>query len=183
MTCRWRDEHGDNLYDTFIPEVERPAIAQDGDVPELQPGEKRKRQPRRPTDKGALFYKYSRDVHEWLTHLRRVHACNPSVTINGKVVKASSPLAAPGESLYYIHSKTAYYNDFFFEFWNVSFAKTFRLVCPFYDFTSVKDFEDLFAAKVQRYDVVIILLRIITCYYVLLHVYIVVILLLRIITC
>ena len=56
MTCRWKDEHGDNMYDTFIPEVERPAIAQDGDVPELQPGEKRKRQPRRPTDKGALFY-------------------------------------------------------------------------------------------------------------------------------
>ena len=67
MTCRWRDEHGDNLYDTFIPEVERPAIAQDGDVPELQPGEKRKLQPRRPPDKGALLYKYSRDVHEWLT--------------------------------------------------------------------------------------------------------------------
>ena len=39
MTCRWKDEHGDNLYDTFIPEVERPAIAQDGDVPELQPGD------------------------------------------------------------------------------------------------------------------------------------------------
>ena len=46
MTCRWKDEHGDNLYDTFIPEVERPAIAQDGNVPELQPGERRKWQPR-----------------------------------------------------------------------------------------------------------------------------------------
>ena len=33
-------KHGDNMFDTFIPEVERPAIAQDGDVPELQPGER-----------------------------------------------------------------------------------------------------------------------------------------------
>jgi hypothetical protein len=44
ITCsggRWKDEHGNNLYETFIPEVERPAIAQDADVPEPQPGEKR----------------------------------------------------------------------------------------------------------------------------------------------
>ena len=61
MTGRWKDDQGNNLYDTFIPEMERPAIAQNADVPAPQSGEKRKRQPRRPTAKGALFYKYSRD--------------------------------------------------------------------------------------------------------------------------
>ena len=71
----------------------------------------------RTPDKGALFFKYNRDVHEWLTHLRRVHAENPPVTMNGKPVKASNPLAAPGEALYYYHSKTACYNDFFFDYW------------------------------------------------------------------
>ncbi len=49
-------------------------------------------------------------------------------------------------------SSSAYYNDFFFfDSWNSCFAKTFRLVGPFHDFTSVKDLEDLLAAKVQRY--------------------------------
>ena len=177
MTCtcgRWKDEQGNNLYDTFIPEVERPAIAQDADVPEPQPGEKRKRQPRRPTHKGALFHKYDRDLHEWVTHLRRVHASNPPVNINGKSVKGSDPLAAKGEGLYYIHSKTAYYNDFFFDYWNECFSKTFRLVCPFYEFTSVKDLEDLLAAKVQRYTMlfkfIVYYESIITCYYVLLRI-------------
>ena len=78
MTCRW-----ENAFDTFIPEVERPAIAQEEDVPEQESGQKRGRKSRRPTDKGALYFKYNRDVHEWLTHLRRVHADNPPVTING----------------------------------------------------------------------------------------------------
>lgn len=166
MTCRW-----DNTYAKFIPEVERPALAQEAEVPEPQSGEKRGRTARRPTDKGALFFKYNRDVHEWLTHLRRVHAENPPVTMNGKPVKASNPLAAPGEALYYYHSKTACYNDFFFDYWNVCFAKTFRLVCPFYDFTSVKDLEDLLAAKVQRYDVFIANYDSIITYYYLLIIY------------
>lgn len=164
MTGRWKDDQGNNLYDTFIPEVERPAIAQDADVPAPQSGEKRKRQPRRPTAKGALFYKYSRDVHEWLTHLRRVHADNPPTTISGKLVKASNPLAAPGESLYYIHSKTAYYNDFFFDYWNFCFSKTFRLVCPFYDFTSVRDLQDLLATKVQRHILLLCIIMYFTSY-------------------
>ena len=91
--------------------------------------------------------------------------------MNGKPVKASNPLAAPGEALYYYHSKTACYNDFFFDYWNVCFAKTFRLVCPFYDFTSVKDLEDLLAAKVQRYDVFIANYDSIITYYYLLIIY------------
>jgi hypothetical protein len=110
MTCRWH-----NMYTKFIPEVERPAVAQEAEVQEPQSGEKTGRTARRPTDKGALFFKYNCDVHEWLTHLRHVHAENPPVTMNGKSAKASNPLAAPGEALYYFHSKTASYNDFFFD--------------------------------------------------------------------
>ena len=117
------------------------------------PGEKKRRQARRPTDKGALYHNYSRDVHEWLTHLRRVHFENPPLTVQGNVVKATNPLAPPGESLYYVHSRTAYYNSFFFEFWDECFVKTFGLVCPFYNFNFVKDLEDLLDAKVQRYAV------------------------------
>jgi len=156
MNSRWSDKDGNQRYNTFIPEVERPATAQDAEFPEPQPGEKRKRQARRPTDKGALYHEYSRDVHEWLTHLRRVHFNNQPVTINGKVVKATNPLAPPGESLYYVHSKTAYYNSFFFEFWDACFVKTFGLVCPFYEFRSVKDLQDLFDAQVQRYAILIV---------------------------
>ena len=165
MTCRWKDKEGNNKYDTFVPEVERPSTAEDVESQDRQPGEKRKRQPRRPTDKGALFHEYSRDLHEWVTHLRRVHSENPPATINGKLVKASNPLAPLDEGLYYVHSKTAYYNSFFFEFWDECFSKTFGLVCPFYEYNSVKDLEALLDAKFQRYAKLIILIPIITCYY------------------
>ena len=97
------------------------------------------------------MHDYSCDVDVWITHLRRVHSEDPLATINGKVVKASNPLAPPDEGLCYAHSKTAYYNSFFFEFWDLCFAKTFGLICPFYEFNSVQDLEDLLDAKVQRY--------------------------------
>ena len=68
MTCRWKDKEennkykeGNNKYNTFVPEVDRLSTAEDVESQDRQPGEKRKRQPRRPTDKGALFYEYSRD--------------------------------------------------------------------------------------------------------------------------
>jgi hypothetical protein len=101
MTCRWKDDDGNQRYDCFIPEIDRPGTA---DFPESQPGEKRQRQPRRPTSKGALFSEYNRLVHEWLTHLRRVHFRNPPLNTGGKVVNATNPLAPKGESLYYVHS-------------------------------------------------------------------------------
>ena len=128
----WKDKDGNHRYDSFILEVERPVTAQDEEVSQF--GEKRKRQARQPTDLGALYHDYSRDVHEWLTDLRRVHFNNPPATINGKVVTATYPLAPPGESLYYVHSKTAYYNSFCFEFslssrplvWCIHFTSTAR---------------------------------------------------------
>ena len=148
--CRWKDKDGNHLYECFIPEVDRPVTGEDVDVPDPEPGEKRKRQGRRKTEKGAMYHDYSRDLHEWLTHLRRVHSTNPPLTVNGKLVKASNPLAPPGESLYYVHSKTAYYNSFFFEFWQHCFARTFRQLCPFYDVDCVEDLEILLNAKVKR---------------------------------
>jgi hypothetical protein len=42
----------------------------------------------------------------------------PALTINGKTEKATNPLVQQGESMYYVHSKTAYYNLFFVEFWD-----------------------------------------------------------------
>ena len=77
------------------------------------------------------------------------------MTINGPVLKATNPLAPPGERLYYVHSKMAHYNSFF-EFWDLCFVKTFSLVCPFYEFFSVKDLEALLDAKVQRYTMLIV---------------------------
>ena len=62
----------------------------------------------------------------------------------GITVKATNQFAPSGKQQYYVHSKTAYYNLFFFEFWENCFAKTFSLVCPFYDCTSVEDFIKLF---------------------------------------
>ena len=153
--CRWKDKDGNHQYDSFIPEVERPLNTDGTDSPDPQPGEKRKRQPRRPTDKGALYYMYSRDVHEWVTHLRRIHFNNPTATISGKTVMATNPLAPPGEGLYYVHSRTAYYNSFFLEFWDECFVRTFGLVCPFYEFQSMKDLENLLDAKIKRYTILI----------------------------
>ena len=85
----WKDKDGNHRYDSFIPEVERPVTADNVELSEPQSGEKRKRLARRPTDKGALYHDYSRDVHEWLTRLRRVHFNNPPATINGpgKVIR------------------------------------------------------------------------------------------------
>ena len=147
---RWMDSEGNHKYETFIPEVERPADAHDDTAADILPGEpKRKQQPRRPTDKGAMYHEFSREVWEWLTHIRRVLWNNPPALINGKTVKATNPLAPSGEQQYYVHSKTAYYNSFFFEFWDNCFAKTFSLVCPFYDYTSVEDFIKLFDATFE----------------------------------
>ena len=151
--CRWVDSEGNHKFETFIPEVERPADSRDDTAADSLLGEpKRKQLPRRPTDNGAMYHEFSREVCEWLTHIRRVHWNNPpahSAQINGKIVKAANPIAPSGEQQYYIHSKTAYYNSFFFEFLENCFAKTFSLVCPFYDYMSVEDYIKLFDATFE----------------------------------
>ena len=148
---RWKDEKTGALkYTTFIPDVERPVTDQDVQLPDPSPGEKRKRVPRRATDKGALYHDYNASVHEWLTHIRRVHWKNPAINIAGKTVKAADALAPPGTPMYYVHSKTNMYNKVFFDWFVNCFAKTFALVCPFYDYQSVHDLEKLLDAEVER---------------------------------
>ena len=44
MNCRWKDKNGIHLYDSFIPEVDRPVTAHDEELPEPQPGAQRKQQ-------------------------------------------------------------------------------------------------------------------------------------------
>ncbi len=46
------------------------------------------------------------------------------------VVKAANPLAALGEPLYYIHSKTKMYNELFSMIWENVMSPTFALMCP-----------------------------------------------------
>ena len=133
---RWKYKKGNNEYNNFIPEVDRPSTTEDVESQELQPGDRRNF--RGSGNRGDRpINEYSRYVHEWVIHLRRVHSENPPVTINDKVVKASNPLAelAPPrmKAFFSVHSKTAYYNLFFFEYWDECFIKTFGLVCPFYE--------------------------------------------------
>jgi len=72
--------------------------------------------------------------------------------MGGRVmVKAANPLAPKGAPLYYFHSRTDYYNTFFFEFWEECLVKTFGLLCPFYEVQSVSDVEHILDAKFTRY--------------------------------
>ena len=150
MLGRWKDEKGDLKYHSFIPDIERPGSNDDAYSPDPSPGQKRKRAPRRATDKGALFYEYSSPVHEWITHIRRVHWRNPAVNIGGKTVKAADALAPPGTPLYYVHSKTDQYNSIFFDWFVNCFAKTFAIACPLYDYLTVRDLEKMLDAEVER---------------------------------
>ena len=102
---RWTDEDGQHKYNCFIPDIERPGARDDQSdsaMAEPSPGEKRKRQPRRATDKGALFYEYDPLLPEWITHIRRVHWMNQPAQIGGQTVKACDPLAPPGVAMYYV---------------------------------------------------------------------------------
>jgi hypothetical protein len=149
---RWTDVDGQHKYKCLIPDVDRPGAEDSSQLGEPSPGEKRKRQPRRETDKGALFYAYDPLLHEWITHLRRVHWMNSPAQIGGQTVKACDPLAPKGVAMYYVHSRTAYYNNFFFDWWYNCFVKTFGLVCPFYDVQSIEDLETLLNAEFIGYD-------------------------------
>ena len=120
------------------------------DLSEHSPATKKQRTPRRPTDKGALYYEYNTHVHEFVTHIRRVHSTNPDVNIGGKTVKAANAMAPPGTPLYYVHGKTKLYNSIFFDWFDSAFVRTFSLVCPFYDYQSVDDLEKLLDAEVER---------------------------------
>jgi len=133
---------------TFIPEFDRVLLSVNDDPSPLD--KRKKRLPIGPTHKGALFHDYCPLVHEFITHLRRVHWKNPDQTINGKTVKAANALAPAGVPLYYLHGRTNQYNDFFFDWFVNCFAKTFIGICPFYEYESVAQLEKLLDAEVER---------------------------------
>ena len=112
-------------------------------------GPRAKRQQMLPSEKSALYHEYFQPLHFWLTHLRRVHYENPVGNVGGVDAKAADPLAV-GKPLYYFHSRTAYYNSFFLEYWDLCFAPTFSFVCPFYTYDSVGHLDKLLDAKFQR---------------------------------
>ena len=111
------------------------------------------------TDKGALYHRYEKEVHQWLTHLRRVHPNLPTVEMDLVVqgrrqkvqVKACDPFAPPGVPLYYFHSKNPFYNDNFFIWWDNCFAEAFRYVCPWIQVTSRGALESVMNMKIKRY--------------------------------
>ena len=149
---RWmsNDKH---CFDCFIPDVggveSNDASHTSHDTPDTPSEPKRKR--KRVTVKGAMYFKYNADVHQWITHLRRVHWQKPPITIDGKQVKASNPLAPVDEPLYYIHSKTAYYNHFFIEFWEMCMVPTFKNVAPLLEVESMTSLRVLFELRFKRY--------------------------------
>ena len=107
------------------------------------------------TDKGALFHEYDLKTHQFVAHIRRIHPGNRDIEMvvepMGKiVVQAANPLAAPGEPLYYTHSKTNMYNDIFFMIWDNVFAPTFGIMCPWFTIGSKKALDKLFALEFER---------------------------------
>ena len=109
-------------YDVFVPMSASP-VSDSGAGPGT--GDQ---QPKQPTEKGALYYEYYQPLHIVITHLRRVRWENPIGDVKGVAKRAADPLAQKGTDLYYYHSRTAYYNSFFFEFWDECFAPTFSFV-------------------------------------------------------
>ena len=59
-------------YDVFVPMSASP-VSDSGAAPGT--GDK---QPKQPTEKGALYYEYYQPLHIFITHLRRVHWENPT---------------------------------------------------------------------------------------------------------
>ena len=154
------------MYSRLIPDIfsrrgeDSGGDTSEGDGGNGAQGKKRKKSQKQlvETDKGALFHKYDKSVHEWLTHLRRVHPdlqpLEMDVMLDGKQtkvsVKACDPLAPPGVPLYYYHGKTPLYNDTFFVWWDNCFAESLQYVCPWMKVTSKGSLEKLLNLKVAR---------------------------------
>jgi hypothetical protein len=118
------------------------------------------RQPKKKpeTEKGPLYHEYDSMVHQYTSHLRRVHASlmNKPLMMDvkgfeGKVPVKTDALAVPGMPLYYYHSKTKMYNDHFFHFWDNVMARTFAIIAPWFTVDSKKALDALFALHFEKY--------------------------------
>ena len=102
------------------------------------------------TVKGALYHEYDLRTHQFIAHIRRIHPLNKDIEMvldkGITVVKAANQLAALGEPLYYIHSKTKMYNELFCMIWDnvMSKSPTFALICPWFKVEGKKALDRLF---------------------------------------
>ena len=146
---RWKRPDGSHKYDALVPE---PSPPDDGGDSEHGAVANKRFKSRRDTNKGALYHAYDFHVHQFITHLRRVHSDNPplSMNINGTTVsvKAADPLAPTPVPLYYFHSRTPMYNHFMFQFWDACMSPTFNIICPWFNVTTEHELERLFALSV-----------------------------------
>jgi hypothetical protein len=62
------------------------------------------------------------------------------------MVKAADPFAE-GKPLYYYHSKTPFYNELFFRWWDDVIPKVFKLVAPWMIVNSQEELEELKALE------------------------------------
>jgi len=111
------------------------------------------------TSKGALYYKYDPLVHQFITHIRRVQPSQPPIELAVKVpgqgkqmmkVDGCNPLAKPHVPLYYYHSRTPYYNDHFFHWWDECFVEAVKHVCPWVEVKSKHALERILNLKFSR---------------------------------
>ena len=93
-----------------------------------------------------MSYAYDFNVHCYVGYLRRVHTSNQpmevevtssSGTKTKTTVKAYDPLAENG-ALYYYHSKTKMYGEWFFWTWYEVVVPTYRNVLPMLNITTLE---------------------------------------------
>ena len=84
--CRWQRADGTNRYDVLVPDSTPPQ--DDGETGEDGAVATKKVKSKRDTIKGALFHAYDFNVHQFITHLRRVRPGNPPLNMNvgGKMI-------------------------------------------------------------------------------------------------
>ena len=156
---RWPKPSGPGLkYPQLIPNVYRSSKREEEAEQQeqgLDPLVRQQKRVKRETEKGALWHEYDLLAHQYIAHLRRVHHsnCDIMMEVSGKgkvLVKAANPLAEPGIPLYYVHRKTAMYNDIFFHFWDTVMAPAFNYICPWFTVNSQKSLDKLFALEFER---------------------------------
>ena len=160
--CRWKKPNGEHQFQRLIPLLSSES-RRDAEDEESEPEDGARRKTRKPrskaeTDKGALYHRYEKEVHQWLTHLRRVDPDLPTVDMELEVqgrkqtvqVKGCNPFAPTGVPLYYFHGRTPFYNDNFFIWWDNCFAEAFQYVCPWVHVTSRGSLESMLNMKIKR---------------------------------
>ena len=142
-----------NLVPVILHRSDSSENAEDADGNEIRQRPKRVKVVE---DTGVMYNEYDWKCHQFIAHLRRVHPTLPPVMMHvegfeGQVsVKAADPLAQAGMPLYYFHSKTKFYNDIFFHFWDYVMAPAFAVVCPWFTVDSHASLDKLFSLEFEK---------------------------------